>query len=213
MADHVLRHVRIGAVGKAHVQRGLICPAPHDHGIEPASFPGHSESFSISRPWRDYKVIQNYVFTAKKSPSRTTRNPTLAVHNLADSAGRHPNEDREPMTSNSHQIQELLKEDSSWMKGAILLSAPDPLEVVYDLDFTRAHTKRAWDYRVTGHPRSTGGGKLITQTRHRRPRNRDRPRIEAFSTLDQFTTKPSATPKSTHSTNSPSSRHSFSGGY
>lgn len=28
VADHVLRHMRIGAVGKTHVQSGLICPAP-----------------------------------------------------------------------------------------------------------------------------------------------------------------------------------------
>lgn len=68
-----------------------------------------------------------------------TRNPTLAVHNLADSAGRYPNGNREPMTSNFHRIQELLNEDSSWTKGSILLSIPDPLEVAYYLDFTRAH--------------------------------------------------------------------------
>ena len=162
MADHVLRHVRIGAVRKAHVQRGLICPAPHDHGIEPASFPGHSESFSISRPWLNYKVIQNYVFTAKKRPSRTTRNPTLAVHILADSAGRYPNEDREPMLSDAHRTQELLCENVSWMNGSYFVvhfgppnGSPRSQLRSSPPGFTR---NTAQTRRVTKPPRSTGGG-------------------------------------------------------
>ena len=162
MADHVLSHVRIGAVGKTHVQRGLICPAPHDHGIEPASFPGHSESFSTSRPWLNYKVIQNYVFTAKKRPSRTTRNPTLAVHILADSAGRYPNEDREPMLSDAHRTQELLCENVSWMNGShfVVHSGPPNGSPRSQLrsgppGFTR---NTAQTRRVTKRPRSTGGG-------------------------------------------------------
>ncbi len=42
---------------------------------------------------------------------RVTRNTALAVHNLADSEGRHSDGDRKPMASNSRRIQEPLDED------------------------------------------------------------------------------------------------------
>ena len=87
------------------------------------SFLGHSESFPILRPWFDYKVIQNYGFAPKKRPSR---DPARAAHNLINSARQHSNGDREPMLSNSHRIQELLREDFSWMNRSHFVVHSEP---------------------------------------------------------------------------------------
>src|SRR5699024_5206778 len=53
--DHVLGEVWIGAVEEARVQRGLMCTAPHDHGVEPASLPRHAERFP-NVDWAGFRV-------------------------------------------------------------------------------------------------------------------------------------------------------------